>query len=111
MAIKVLADAGFNSERAFLSFTHKDSKITATVWIADDAKPGDFIEFTSPLPVSRALDCIRCCHNGDVVSGKNLGRTLPKTEEVQEALIRQYGVTDSSYQARLGLIEYAPKTA
>lgn len=109
MAIKILRDAGFNSERAFLSFTHKDRSITASVWIADDAKPGDFIEFTGQLPVSRAIDCIRRCHNGDVVSGKSLGHTLPKTEEVQEALIRQYGVTDPSYQARLGLIEYTPK--
>lgn len=110
MAIKILKEAGFNSERAFLSFTHKDRTITATVWIADDAKPGDFIEFTSPLPVNKAIDCIRRCHNGDVISGRSLGHTLPFTPEVQEALIRQYGVTDSSYQARFGLIAYQPKT-
>ncbi|QNJ57694.1 hypothetical protein SEA_KEANU_89 [Streptomyces phage Keanu] len=111
MAIKILKDAGFNSERAFLAFTHKDSKITASVWIADDSKLGDFIEFTGQLPVSKALDCIRRCHNADYMNGIiGTASTLPFTPEVQEALIRQYGVTDSSYQARLGLIEYAPKT-
>lgn len=106
MAIKILKDAGFNAEDHWMSFTHKDGKITASVWVRDWENGGEFVEFSGNLPVSKALDLIRCSHNGDVVSGRNLGRTLPKTEAVQEALIRQYGVTDSSYQARLGLIEY-----
>jgi hypothetical protein len=110
MAIKILADAGFNAENHWLAFTHKDGKITASVFTADPEREGEFIEFTGKLPVSRALDTIRCLHNGEVISGQTLGRTLPKTEEVQEALIRQYRVTNPSYQARLGLIEYAPKS-
>lgn len=107
MAIKILQDAGFNAEDHWMSFNHLPGKITANVWVRDhENSDGEFVEFSRGLPVSRALDLIRCSHNGDVVSGRNLGRTLPKTEEVQEALVRQYGVTDSSYQARLGLIEY-----
>jgi hypothetical protein len=110
MAIKILAEAGFNAEAHWMSFLHTGSKITASVWVRDPENEGEFIEFTKGLSVAKSLDVIRRSHNADVINGKNLGRTLPKTEEVQEALIRQYGVTDSSYQARLGLIEYAPKS-
>lgn len=106
MAIKILKDAGFDAEAHWMSFNHAPGKITASVWVADPEKQGEFIEFTRGLSVAKSLDVIRRNHNADVINGKNLGRTLPKTEEVQEALIRQYGVTDSSYQARLGLIEY-----
>lgn len=106
MAIKILADAGFNAENHWMSFNHSGRTITASVWVVDPENEGGFIEFTRGLSVAKSLDVIRRSHNADVVNGKNLGRTLPKTEEVQEALIRQYGVTDPSYQARLGLIEY-----
>lgn len=106
MAIKILKDAGFNAEAHWMSFLHKDGGVTASVWVKDPENEGEFIEFTKGLSVAKSLDVIRRSHNADVVDGRNLGRVLPKTEEVQEALIRQYGVTDSSYQARLGLIEY-----
>ncbi len=100
MAIKVLKEAGFTKEDHILTIVRKAGQpVKAQVRVRDEN--GEFVTFTSPLPVLKALDVIRRDHNADYLNGKIMaGRTLAMTAEVQEALIRTYEVAGAEYGTR-----------
>lgn len=101
MAIKILKDAGFVKEDHVLMIIRTGATPTAQVRVRDRAHGGEFVTFTSPLPISKALDVIRRNHNADVINGViTAERSLPMTAEVQEALIRAYEVAGPEYNAR-----------
>lgn len=92
MAIKALKDAGFDKDNHILTLVRKAGQpIRGEVRVKDE--DGKFVTFSSPLPIARALDLIRCSHNADVMNGKNLGHVLPKTAEAEAALARAYEVS------------------
>lgn len=102
MAIKVLKEAGFTKEDHILTLIRKVGQpVRAEVRVKDREHGGEFVTFTSPLPISKALDVIRRTHNADVINGViTAHRMLPMTAEVQEALIRVYEVAGPEYNAR-----------
>ncbi|AZS06733.1 hypothetical protein HOU95_gp074 [Streptomyces phage Hiyaa] len=88
MAIKALKEAGFNKENHILTLIHRGADTLGEVRVKDE--DGSFVTFTSPLPIANALEVIRKSHNADVINGKNLGRTMPKTDQHAAALARIY---------------------
>lgn len=100
MAIKVLKEAGFTKEDHILMIVRQGDAVKAQVRVKDRER-NEFVTFTSPLPISKALDVIRRTHNADVINGViGATRMLPMTDEVQEALIRVYEVAGPEYNAR-----------
>lgn len=88
MAIKALKEAGFDKANHILTLIHRGTETLAEVRVKDEN--GQFVTFTSPLPVANALEVIRKSHNADVINGKNLGHTMPKTDQNAAALARVY---------------------
>lgn len=90
MAIKILKDAGFDKDNHILTLIRRGEDVKAEVRVKDEQDK--FVTFSSALPMANALDLIRCSHNADVINGKNLGHTMPKTPQVTAALARAYEV-------------------
>lgn len=89
MAIKILKDAGFSKDDHILTLVHRGAETKGEVRVKEEN--GQFVTFTSALPIANALEVIRKSHNADVISGKiTASRMMPKTPEVAAALARIY---------------------